>query len=591
MGYAQRGNSAPQAASHTMWQRLQERYGSQSAHGGDGSRVGTDAIALSKKRRAQMRMRADALAKSAADEEAPSTPHESGLVREEDEAGHGEEEYAEYTGATERIPLGREAERKRAVLRRQQIRSMIASTQGGDDDGDEDDIAIVVRQPRAQAPAPVSAETLIHDEQEVLPADRDGDDDDREAQDAWERAQMRRMNVDMGDPLEAPPVAARIPLVSAQPTPRSCMARLEVLRAQWEHEAVERNDAVRTMEQELGEVQEEERALQSEIVELEAKSAWLSDMNAFTDALASFFDTKTPLLEALEHNVQALLIDRYVTRRRLRTAADAWLSDADKEQFLEGCVQLRKEHALVMSDVENDAFRDPAVELVPRFEAWRTRYLGDYDKAWGGLALANAWEWYARYEIALWDPLWRAADDDLCLGGPVDGIPGFAWEHAMSAYVGESNAGGDNEMLATMLTRVVVPRLEALAQAYDAYSAMETTAALQVVEQVSYVVEKTPMRSLLSAYRDALDRAVREPVSDVSARLALVRHVLLWCTYYEDAWDHHAYENVARQAVTSAWSAVQQTPRMDDVVKAVREVCCVWPTSFLPSERQAYSVY
>ena len=65
------------------------------------------------------------------------------------------------------------------------------------------------------------------------------DDDDREAQDAWERAQMRRMNVDMGDPLEAPPVAARIPLVSAQPTPRSCMARLEALRAQWEHEAVE----------------------------------------------------------------------------------------------------------------------------------------------------------------------------------------------------------------------------------------------------------------------------------------------------------------------------------------------------------------
>ena len=161
----------------------------------------------------------------------------------------------------------------------------------------------------------------------------------------------------------------------------------------------------------------------------------------------------------------------------------------------------------------------------------------------------------------------------------------------MSAYVGESNAGGDNEMLATMLTRVVVPRLEALAQAYDAYSAMETTAALQVVEQVSYVVEKTPMRSLLSAYRDALDRAVREPVSDVFARLALVRHVLLWCTYYDDAWDHHAYENVARQAVASAWSAVQQTPRMDDVVKAVREVCCVWPTTFLPSERQAYSVY
>lgn len=534
-------------------------------------------------------MRADALAKSAADQDAPSTPHESGLVREEDEYGHGEEEYAEYTGATERIPLGREAERKRAVSRRQQIRSLIASTQGGDADGDDDDIAIVVRQPRAQAPAPVSTETHIHDEQEALPDD--GDDDDREAQDAWERAQMRRMNVDMDDQSEAPRAAARIPLVSAQPTPRSCMARLEAHRAQLEHEAVERADSVRTMEEELGDVQEEERALQSEIMELEAKSVWLADMNAFTDALASFLDTKTPLLEALEHNVQALLIDRSVTRRRLRSEPDAWLSEADKEQFHEGCVQLRKEHALVMSDVEDDAFRAPTTELVSRFEAWRTKYPSDYNMAWGGLALANAWEWYARYEMALWDPLWRAAGDALCLGGPLDGIPGFAWEHAMSAYVGDSTAGGDSDMLATILTRVVVPRLVSLAQVYDAYSGMETTAALHLVEQVSYVVEQTPMRSLLSAYRDALDRAVREPISDVLARLALARHVLPWSTYWVDAWDHHAYENVARQAVASAWSAVQQAPRTDAVVDAVREVCRVWPTSFLPSERQVYSVY
>lgn len=574
-----------------MWQRLQERYGSQSAHGGDGSRAGTDAIALSKKRRAQVRMRADALAKSAADQDAPSTPHESGLVREEDEYGHGEEEYAEYTGATERIPLGREAERRRAVSRRQQIRSLIASTQGSDADGDDDDIAIVVRQPRAQAPAPASTEMHIHDEQEALPDDGDGDDDDREAQDAWERAQMRRMNVDMDDQSEAPRAAARIPLVSAQPTPRSCMARLEAHRAQLEHEAVERADSVRTMEEELGDVQEEERALQSEIMELEAKSVWLADMNAFTDALASFLDTKTPLLEALEHNVQALLIDRSVTRRRLRSEPDAWLSEADKEQFHEGCVQLRKEHALVMSDVENDAFRDPTTELVSRFEAWRAKYPSDYDIAWGGLALANAWEWYARYEMALWDPLWRAAGDDLCLGGPQDGIPGFAWEHAISAYVGESTAGGDNDMLATILTRVVVPRLVSLAHVYDAHSGMETTAALHLVEQVSYMVEQTPMRSLLSAYCDALNRAVREPVSDVLARLALARHVLSWNIYWVDAWDHHAYENVARQAVSSAWSAVQQAPRTDAVVEAVREVCRVWPTSFLPSERQVYSVH
>ena len=57
-------------------------------------------------------------------------PH-SRLQREEDEYGDGEEEFAEYTGATERIPIGEKAEKE---WRERQRREMQAAVQGDVDD-------------------------------------------------------------------------------------------------------------------------------------------------------------------------------------------------------------------------------------------------------------------------------------------------------------------------------------------------------------------------------------------------------------------------------------------------------------------------
>lgn len=55
-----------------------------------------------------------------------SGPHpDSRLVREEDELGEGDDEFAEYTSAQERIALGKKSRKKEASRRREAMAEMI----------------------------------------------------------------------------------------------------------------------------------------------------------------------------------------------------------------------------------------------------------------------------------------------------------------------------------------------------------------------------------------------------------------------------------------------------------------------------------
>lgn len=66
-------------------------------------------------------------------------PHpESRLMREEDELGEGDDELAEYTGAQERMPLGKKAEAAHEARRKEEMREALAD--GGEDaEMDEED--------------------------------------------------------------------------------------------------------------------------------------------------------------------------------------------------------------------------------------------------------------------------------------------------------------------------------------------------------------------------------------------------------------------------------------------------------------------
>lgn len=723
-----RSSWAQSMASERSWrEQLHQRYGDQSNHS---SIADPEVVASAKRKREQMRREAarriqvqdqddfipldmpragssQALARMEALEDEPHP--ESRLLREEDEVGSGEDEFAEFTGATERIPLGRHADRKKKMERRRHMKSLIASVEGtaGSDPDDEADIAIVVRKPRTTpakpAAAPPSSSTHIYDEDafemraDALPAqDQDGDeqmDEDREAQDAWERAQLSRMDgaarparPDAEAELREAHVPVAVPRVSALPTPTSCLARLEARMAELDTEATEHTKLAQDAQSSLQALEEEERALKLEAEELESRCAWFTEFDRFVQTIATFLDTKMPLLETLEHNAVALLADRTVTRQRARMQAfeddmalvygvsstslwvaranteqrlrcmdadgawdsparqsrarvsvpqdtsDQWLGEEEKASFAAAKRELYAQHAHIMADVQAPEFQDPAADtpaaLVQRFDEWRSRFPKEYDLAWGGLALANAWDFWARYELALWDVGWcRTADPGTTiLEKSPSGLDGFAWEAGLSAYVDQasSSRGGDDEALVTLVSSSVVPRLMTLAEmgAYDPFSAAETQAVLGLCEQVSYLLDPQQRRfqSLIQAYMDvfaahiqALGTALRATptiagapmhpdVPSARQRMAavlceLASNVLRWSVYYVGAhalpWsasEGGAYEALAEDLLSLVQAELEHLHAWGGAVPFIQPLLALWPSAVAPRVRHQVSV-
>ncbi|WFD02648.1 hypothetical protein MOBT1_001329 [Malassezia obtusa] len=693
---------------------LQSRYGDQSSH----TRVaGPETIAAAKKKRAEQR-RAAVLALQHDEEEfipldathasrsvahtssaldTYAGPHpESGLQREEDDLGSGEDEHAEFTGATERIPLGRDAERKRKQEQRRQMRSLIAEATGAPDE--EEDIAIVVREPPRRAAPASAATTTIHDpvsfDTDTMLV-RDEDPEEREEQEAWERAQLSRMDMpgvrQEQDPREpSPHRSAPVPLTSALPTPTSCLSRLEAQIVSLDERTKEEEQRRTDAEHALRSLDQEELKLKSAVEAAEAKSAWFADLDRFVETMAAFLDVKMPLLDTLEHNALGLMIDRKVSRQRARALAleDAvvlcygssnaslWLPSKDEPQrpmsqdgdgnavarqarrplmtpvpdlsaqrlttdevahFHTGRDELARNVARLLQDTHAPEFRHPlAVDdsgawhprsLAARFHAWRTKFPAEYDLAWGGLALANAWEFFARYELVQWDPLWcteRAVQDgDVCLEGPISGLEGFAFEREISAYVDadprEQNKarGGDAEASATLISNVVVPRLIAVAeQAYDVWSASETDAALVLVEQVSYLLDvsgwrfQSLVRAFLTPFQaqiEMLSTALSAPKTtrglvmhpDVPAARAFLAHEFgtlaqnlgRWSVYYHGAqapdWsasERGVYEQLADRLLGEIlWPLVVDAGALGGRTVA-QQLLARFPMALLPSD-------
>lgn len=380
------------------------------------------------------------------------------------------------------------------------------------------------------------------------------------------------------------------------PTPTSCLARLQAQIAHLDERTGEESQRRADAEAALQALDRDEATLKTAVEGAEAKSAWFADLDEFVETFAAFLDAKMPLLETLEHNAIALLVDRTVSRQRARAlaledalalfhgtpSASLWvprekdealrpmnadgpgtapvrearraalgivpdvssqrLSPEELAHFQAGREELARDAVRLLDDTKAPEFRSPLAadesgawhprSLAARFHDWRTRFPGEYDLAWGGLAVANAWEFFARNELVQWDPFWatgRDAPDEAQLDGPASGLEGFAFEHELSAYVDadpreENKArGGDAEASATLVSNAVVPRLVVLAeQAYDVWSAAETGAALTLVEQVSYLLDASGWRfqSLVRAFLvpfekqiEVLRGALRAPVT------------------------------------------------------------------------------
>lgn len=198
------------------------------------------------------------------------------------------------------------------------------------------------------------------------------------------------------------------------------------------------------------------------------------------------------------------------------------LSPTDAGAFTSARSDTSSRLGALFADVNAPEFQDPRAltpsgsphpgSIVERFDAWRRRYPDEYSGAWGGLALAGVWEFWARKEMGAWDvlraaaPLGKAAagtDENEKDLGPA-GLDEFAWHagltHYAEAHVDLGPVGGDDETIGTIVSNVVVPRLISFVErgAYDPFSSRETRAAVEMVEQVGYVLERHGWRFQVS---------------------------------------------------------------------------------------------
>ena len=164
--------------------------------------------------------------------------------------------------------------------------------------------------------------------------------------------------------------------------------------------------------------------------------------------------------------------------------------------------------------------------------------------------------------------------------------------------------GGDDEAVATVVERVVVARLVALAEAtYDPWSAAETSAALALVEQVSYVLpaDKWSFQALVRAFFTPLQRhgdalvgaltatptmrgaAIHPDVPPARLRIvqaggALATQLLRWSVHWLgprsppwSAGERGAYEALVDRVLAALWNELVQAQHLGgvDVARAL----------------------
>lgn len=156
--------------------------------------------------------------------------------------------------------------------------------------------------------------------------------------------------------------------------------------------------------------------------------------------------------------------------------------------------------------------------VVSRFQEWRRRYPEEYAQVWGGLSVAQIWEFYARLEMIPWTALSSSSSGANGAGWKTgaEAIVHFSWFTGASDYserAGPEPIGGDEEVLSSLLGTVLVDKLVTLASkgAYSPWSNTQTKEAVEAVDLVRTVLGDGHARcvSLVEAYLGSFDAQVR----------------------------------------------------------------------------------
>ncbi|KAK1232650.1 hypothetical protein PQX77_004212 [Marasmius sp. AFHP31] len=435
-------------------------------------------------------------------------PHpESRLVREEDELGEADDEFAEYTGAQERIGLSKKSRKREANKRRGEIQEMIA----------------------------------------------DADEQDEETAE-WEQEQLRRGGHLQKDTSSSKPIKqtykpAPIPPVTAIPTLSQSIARLTQQMASLTTSHSRNTTALTSLAQEREQVDAREQEMRELIGKAEQKRAWFDSFREWVEGVAGFLDEKYPMLEKLEEEHISLVQERFdmvdkrrrqdddddlstflgplpaeptndspdetdelgrtipkpdpaTQKRQRRTdrltrhqhrqknedegfSTDSELPLHDEEAYQNAVESVIKRTKDVLADVKAKEFLDPGKG---QWSVWREKYADSYFGAWGGLGVVSVWEFWARLECVGWDPIAEPKSLDA-----------FRWYQGLHDYCRPGDPGDnarelgeDGDLVSSMITTAIIPRISKLIEggALDVYSQKHIRRAIDLVEEIEATVEE-----------------------------------------------------------------------------------------------------
>ncbi|KAG2057874.1 hypothetical protein BDR06DRAFT_1005001 [Suillus hirtellus] len=480
----------------------------------------------------------------------PQGPHpESRLMREEDELGEGDDEYAEYTSAQERIALGKKSKKLEASKRKDAMQEMIA----------------------------------------------DADEEDEETME-WEKEQLRR-----GGPFQTPHKVspakqvykpAAIPTSTTIPSLGPAMDRLSQSLTAMTMSHTTNVKAAASFVDEREQLDVRESELREMIAKAEAKRSWFAAFKEWVENVATFLDEKFPKLEKLEDEFVSILKERSamiaqrrqadnqddlslifgsppvatdqseevddlgrvlpranpVTVRRERQAAriarrlhrergratraimtqldreegystDSSLPPSDAIDYQSAMERIANDGHGLLSDVHAAEFRDPSLGLAKWFGGWRRRFSDSYTGAWGGLGLVGAWEFWVRLELLGWNPFENSHTLDE-----------FSWCASLHEYCGdnddpESDTGPNDDLVSAMISTAVVPLICKVVEAgaLDSYSALDTRNMINLAEQVEASIghDNPKFQMILKSVFSVFERSVSASESLIAPFVAL----------------------------------------------------------------------
>lgn len=112
-------------------------------------------------------------------------------------------------------------------------------------------------------------------------------------------------------------------------------------------------------------------------------------------------------------------------------STDSSLGEGDAEDYQTAQEALQARVNALSSDVKAEDFRDPELGLAVRFGGWRKQYEDEYSNAYGGLAMVQGWEYWARQEMIGWEPS-RVSDSYIREAPSRDPADGFALQSTKS---------------------------------------------------------------------------------------------------------------------------------------------------------------